>query len=68
MISTLRFIACVTIGLLTSSCYNRNRELFERFVGLVMQRFRLHTSNTELVELLYISVEAGPEITIVNEF
>ena len=68
LISTLRFITCVTIGLLTSGYYNRNRELFERFVGLVMQRFGLYTSDTELVELLYISVEAGPEITTVNEF
>jgi len=33
-----------------------------------MLRFGSHTSNTGLVELLYISIKAGPEITIANEF
>ena len=27
-----------------------------------------HTSDTELAELLYISIEAGPGISIANEF
>ena len=33
----------------------RDRKLFEKSIGLVMLWLRLHTSNTRLVELLYIS-------------
>ena len=41
----------------------RDGELFERFVGLVTLWFGLHTSDTELAELLYISIEAGPGVS-----
>ena len=33
----------------------RDRKLFEKSIGLVMLWLRLHTSNTRLVKLLYIS-------------
>jgi len=44
----------------------RDRELFKRSVRLVTLWLRLYVSNTGLAELLYISVEAGPEISAVN--
>jgi len=43
-----------------------NRKLFERSIGLVTLWLRLHTSDTELAELLYISTEAGPRVSVVN--
>jgi len=43
-----------------------DRKLFERSIELVMLWLRSHTSNTELAELLYISVETGPGIFIAN--
>jgi len=43
----------------------RDRELFERSIGLVMLGLGSHTSNTGLAELLYISMEAGPEVSTV---
>ena len=44
----------------------RNRELFERSVGLVMLWLGSYTSDTELTELLYISMETRPEVSVVN--
>ena len=44
----------------------RNGELFERSVGLVILWLRLHTSDTGLAELLYISMEARPEVSMVD--
>ena len=41
---------------------------FERSVRLVILWLRSYTSDTELVELLYISMETGLEISMVNEF
>ena len=41
-------------------------KLFERSVGLVTLWFRLHTSDTGLTEFLYISIEAGLGISMVN--
>jgi len=40
--------------------------LFERSIGLVILWLGLHTSDTGLAELLYISIETGPGISIVN--
>jgi len=40
--------------------------LFERFVGLVTLWLGSHTSDTELAELLYISMEAGPRVSIAD--
>ena len=40
----------------------RDGELFERSIGLMTLWLGLHTSDTELAELLYISMEAGPEV------
>ena len=37
----------------------RNRELFERSIELVMLWLGPHISDIGLVELLYISIEAG---------
>ena len=34
LISALRFIACITIGLLTSGCYNRNNLGFSLYAVL----------------------------------
>ena len=45
-----------------------DRELFERFIGLMILWLKLHKSNTELAELLYISAETGPEISMANKF
>jgi len=42
--------------------------LFERSIGLVTSWLGLHTSDTELTELLYISMEAGLEIFVANQF
>jgi len=44
----------------------RDRKLFERSVELVMLWLRLYTSDTELTELLYISIEARPGISMAN--
>jgi len=44
----------------------RNRKLFERSVGLVMLWLGLYTSDTGLAELLYISMEAGPGISMTD--
>ena len=44
----------------------RDRKLLERFIRLITLWFRLHTSNIELVELLYISIETRPEISMAN--
>ena len=41
----------------------RDGELFERSVGLVMLWLGLHTSDIELAELLYISIEARPGVS-----
>ena len=43
-------------------------ESLEEFIGLMLLRFRLYKSDTELVELLYICVEAQLEIFVVNKF
>jgi len=40
--------------------------LLKKFIGLVTLRFKLYTSNIRLAEFLYISIEAWPEISIVN--
>ena len=44
----------------------RDRKLFERSIGLVTLWLGLHTSDTGLVELLYISIETGPEVSMAN--
>ena len=44
----------------------RDRKLFERFVELVILWPELYTSDIGLAELLYISIEAGPEISVAN--
>jgi len=44
----------------------RDRELLEGFIRLVILRFGLYTSDTGFAELLYISIETRPGITIVN--
>ena len=44
----------------------RDGELFERSIGLMTLWFRSHTSDTELVELLYISMEARPGVSVVD--
>jgi len=46
----------------------KNGKLFKRSIRLVMLRFRLYVSNTGLVELLYICIEAWPKVSVVNEF
>jgi len=46
--------------------FHRDRKLFERFIKLVTLWLKLHTSDIELVELLYISIEARPGISAVN--
>jgi len=43
-----------------------DRKLFERSIELVMLWLRSHTSDIELAELLYISVETGPGIFMAN--
>jgi len=37
----------------------RDRKLFEKYIRLVKLRFGLYVSDTKLVELLYIYVEAS---------
>jgi len=44
----------------------RDRKLFEKSVKLVTLWLGSHTSDIGLVELLYISMEAGPEISVGN--
>ena len=44
----------------------RDRELFEGSIGLVTLWLGLHTSDTGLAELLYISTEAGPGVSTVD--
>jgi len=44
----------------------RDGKLFERSIGLVTLWFGLHTSDIELVELLYISMESGPGVSVVD--
>jgi len=41
-------------------------KLFERSIGLVTLWFGLYTSNTGLAELLYISIEVRPGVSIVD--
>ena len=41
----------------------RDRELFEGSIGLVMLWLGSYTSDIGLTELLYISTEAGPEVS-----
>ena len=43
-----------------------DRKLFERSVELVTLWLRLYTSDIGHVELLYISIEAGPEVSMAN--
>jgi len=40
--------------------------LFERSIGLVILWLGLHTSNTELAELLYISIKAGLGVSVAD--
>ena len=40
--------------------------MLERSIRLVTLEFELYTSNIELAELLYISIETRPGIAIVN--
>jgi len=44
----------------------RDRKLFEGSIGLVTLWLGLHTSDTGLAELLYISMEAGPGVSAVD--
>jgi len=44
----------------------RDGKLFERSIGLVTLWFGLHTNDTELAELLYISMEARPGVSAVD--
>jgi len=44
----------------------RDGKLFERSIGLVMLWLGLHTNDTGLAELLYISMDAGPEVSVAN--
>ena len=44
----------------------RNGELFERSVELVMLWLGSHTSDIGLAELLYISIEAGLGVSVVD--
>jgi len=55
----------IKIACLVSQSF-RDGELFERSVGLVTLWLGSHTSDTELVELLYISMEAGPGVSAVD--
>ena len=41
----------------------RDRELFERSIGLVTLWLGSYISDTELAKLLYISTEAGPGVS-----
>ena len=44
----------------------RDGELFEGSIGLVTLWLGLHTSNTGLAELLYVSTEAGPGVSVAD--
>jgi len=44
----------------------RDGELFERSIGLVTLWLGLHTSDTRLAELLYISIEARPRVSMAD--
>ena len=44
----------------------RDGELFERSIGLVMLWLGLHTSDIGLAELLYISMETRPEVSVAD--
>jgi len=44
----------------------RDGELFEKSIGLVMLWLGSHTSDTGLAELLYISMEAGPGVSMMD--
>ena len=46
----------------------RNKKLFERSIGLVTLWLESHTSDTGLTELLYISIETRPGVSVVNQF
>jgi len=48
------------------SCLRDPTELFERSIGLVMLWLGSYTSDTGLAELLYISMEAGPKVFVVD--
>jgi len=44
----------------------RDKKLFKRSIELVTLWLGLHTSDTGLAELLYISIETGPGISAAN--
>ena len=44
----------------------RDGELFEGSVGLVTLWLGSHTSDTGLAELLYVSMEAGPGVSVAD--
>jgi len=44
----------------------RNRELFERSIRLVMLWLGSYTSDIGLAELLYISIEARPGVSMAD--
>ena len=44
----------------------RDGELFEGSIELVILWLGLHTSNTGLAELLYVSTEAGPGVSVAD--
>ena len=44
----------------------RDRELFEGSVRLVTLWLESHTSDTGLAKLLYVSMEAGPGVSMVD--
>ena len=44
----------------------RDEELLERSIELVMLCLGLHTSDIRLAELLYISMETGPGISVAD--
>ena len=46
----------------------KDEKLLKRSIELITLRFRLHTSNTGLIELFYISVKTWLKITTANEF
>ena len=46
----------------------RNKKLLERFLGLIILRFGLYTSNTGFAKFLYIFIEAWLEISVVDKF
>ena len=43
-------------------------KLLKRSIKLVILRFELYISDIILIELLYISIEAEPGVTIINKF